>query len=92
MINAHLSVSYTLSNEDELLYFAGVHCLSPSNSFLVDFKSLVLGLLKMCFNIVLLFFYFLMSATWWIIAVFLRESWLNSILVKTQHTQNLDFY
>lgn len=29
MIYAHLSVSYTLLNEDELLCFAGMHSLPP---------------------------------------------------------------
>lgn len=70
--------------------WGGTFSPSPS-SFFVDFKGLVLGLLKMCFNVLPLFLHFLMSAIWLIIAVFLRKSGLDSSLDGTQHIQGLDF-
>lgn len=92
MIYAHLSVSYTLLSEDELLYYAGAHSPPPHPpSFFVDFKGLVLGLLKMCFNVLPLFSTFWCLLYDWSLRCSCRKYGLDSILDGTQHTQGLDF-
>lgn len=62
-----------------------------THSFFVDFRGLVLGLLKMCFNI-----YHCFSTFWcliydWSLQCSCRKSRLDSILDGTQHIQGLDF-